>query len=223
MSKELRVQAFTHDSDIFFNEGRFNPDTSSCKELLAHELTHVIQQGHAKNKAEIGGKKVATPEKTTTSEAKEETETKATEPPEAVNKAEMIGITELPVISQSGEKASEAEPGEKAKTEKVGVEVKAKQEKTVPEAEEPEPAEKAGKERAKSAGGSGNGAAEAAPVEPLSMEGPSDKALESLTTASVSQVAASFPSLGTTLSDKLSNEHKEEAANAPVSKVAMGS
>jgi hypothetical protein len=45
MNKEVGAQAFTHGSDIYFNAGKFNPDSSSGKHLLAHELTHVVQQG----------------------------------------------------------------------------------------------------------------------------------------------------------------------------------
>jgi hypothetical protein len=45
MSKGLHAQAFTHGSDIYFNEGKFNPATTEGKTLLAHELTHTIQQG----------------------------------------------------------------------------------------------------------------------------------------------------------------------------------
>lgn len=44
MNRELRAQAFTHSSDIYFNEGRYNPGTHSGRHLLAHELTHVVQQ-----------------------------------------------------------------------------------------------------------------------------------------------------------------------------------
>jgi hypothetical protein len=44
MNKELNAQAFTNGSDIYFNNGKYSPETSEGKELLAHELTHVIQQ-----------------------------------------------------------------------------------------------------------------------------------------------------------------------------------
>ena len=44
MSKELGAQAFTHGSNIYFNSGKYNPESSQGKRLLAHELTHVIQQ-----------------------------------------------------------------------------------------------------------------------------------------------------------------------------------
>ncbi|MEP7252331.1 MAG: DUF4157 domain-containing protein [Ginsengibacter sp.] len=44
MNAELSAQAFTHGSDIYFNKGKYNPSTSEGKFLLAHELTHVVQQ-----------------------------------------------------------------------------------------------------------------------------------------------------------------------------------
>jgi len=47
MSNELGAQAFTHGSDIYFNEGKYQPETADGKHLLAHELTHTVQQGSA--------------------------------------------------------------------------------------------------------------------------------------------------------------------------------
>jgi hypothetical protein len=44
MSKEIGAKAFTHGNDIYFNNGKYNPESSSGKHLLAHELTHVVQQ-----------------------------------------------------------------------------------------------------------------------------------------------------------------------------------
>jgi hypothetical protein len=41
---KLHAQAFTHGCDIYFNEGQYHPDSPEGKHLLAHELTHVIQQ-----------------------------------------------------------------------------------------------------------------------------------------------------------------------------------
>ncbi len=43
-NRELGAQAFTLGEDIFFRNGKFRPETSAGKHLLAHELTHVIQQ-----------------------------------------------------------------------------------------------------------------------------------------------------------------------------------
>ena len=44
MNRQLKSQAFTHGKDIYFNQGRFNPESKTGKQLLAHELTHVVQQ-----------------------------------------------------------------------------------------------------------------------------------------------------------------------------------
>ena len=48
MSQDLGAQAFTHGSDVYFNEGKYNANSNSGKHLLAHELTHVVQQGGGK-------------------------------------------------------------------------------------------------------------------------------------------------------------------------------
>ncbi|MCP4368580.1 MAG: DUF4157 domain-containing protein [Deltaproteobacteria bacterium] len=45
MSQDLGAQAFTHGNDIFFNQNKFSPGTSDGNRLLAHELTHTVQQG----------------------------------------------------------------------------------------------------------------------------------------------------------------------------------
>src|SRR5690606_1503130 len=44
LSKDLGAQAFTHGNHIYFNQGKYNPDTSSGKHLLVHELAHTVQQ-----------------------------------------------------------------------------------------------------------------------------------------------------------------------------------
>ena len=47
MNQQLGAQAFTSGNDIYFNEGKYNPGSDSGKHLLAHELTHTVQQGAA--------------------------------------------------------------------------------------------------------------------------------------------------------------------------------
>ncbi|MDJ0773706.1 MAG: DUF4157 domain-containing protein [Mastigocoleus sp. MO_167.B18] len=44
MNQQLKSQAFTHGQDIYFNQGKFDPESKTGKQLLAHELTHVVQQ-----------------------------------------------------------------------------------------------------------------------------------------------------------------------------------
>jgi uncharacterized protein DUF4157 len=50
MNRSLGARAFTHGSDVYFNKGEYKPDVGSGKHLLAHELTHVVQQGGVKNR-----------------------------------------------------------------------------------------------------------------------------------------------------------------------------
>ena len=47
MNEELGAKAFTHGKDIYFNQGQFEPGSQEGKKLLAHELTHTVQQGAA--------------------------------------------------------------------------------------------------------------------------------------------------------------------------------
>jgi hypothetical protein len=44
LNRHLNSQAFTTGNNIYFGNGKYNPDTSGGKQLLAHELTHVVQQ-----------------------------------------------------------------------------------------------------------------------------------------------------------------------------------
>jgi hypothetical protein len=45
MNKQIKAQAFTKGRHIYFDTGKYNPETAAGKKLLAHELTHVVQQG----------------------------------------------------------------------------------------------------------------------------------------------------------------------------------
>ena len=47
LNRSLSAQAFTLGSDVFFSQGAYSPGTASGQQLLAHELTHVVQQGAA--------------------------------------------------------------------------------------------------------------------------------------------------------------------------------
>jgi len=44
LNRSLSARAFTTGSDIFFRQGEYQPGSSGGRKLLAHELTHVIQQ-----------------------------------------------------------------------------------------------------------------------------------------------------------------------------------
>ncbi len=44
LNRDLSAEAFTYGRDVYFREGRYAPGTYEGRSLLAHELTHVIQQ-----------------------------------------------------------------------------------------------------------------------------------------------------------------------------------
>ncbi|YAF95386.1 MAG: DUF4157 domain-containing protein [Nodularia sp. CChRGM 3473] len=44
LNQSIQAKAFTTGQDIFFRQGAYNPGTQGGQELIAHELTHVMQQ-----------------------------------------------------------------------------------------------------------------------------------------------------------------------------------
>lgn len=56
MNRELNAKAFTQGNDIYFNEGQYNPDSTDGKYLLAHELTHTLQQSASIRRAPFGSR-----------------------------------------------------------------------------------------------------------------------------------------------------------------------
>jgi len=63
LSTGIHAQAFTHGNDIYFNSGKYSPHTEAGGTLLAHELTHTIQQGasrsHAGNTTSVATKLIS--------------------------------------------------------------------------------------------------------------------------------------------------------------------
>lgn len=57
LSRSVQARAFTTGKDIFFKKDAYNPHSGDGRKLLAHELTHVVQQGAApkvQRKLEVG-------------------------------------------------------------------------------------------------------------------------------------------------------------------------
>jgi len=48
LAKQVNALAFTTGSDIFFRAGQYQPNTRSGLELMAHEVTHTVQQAKGK-------------------------------------------------------------------------------------------------------------------------------------------------------------------------------
>ena len=47
LNRQLQARAFTVHRDVFFDHGQYDPSSHTGRRLLAHELTHVVQQGGA--------------------------------------------------------------------------------------------------------------------------------------------------------------------------------
>lgn len=52
LNRTARAQAFTHGQDIYIGEGKSNLGSSEGQKLIAHELTHVVQQTGMQQKME---------------------------------------------------------------------------------------------------------------------------------------------------------------------------
>ena len=48
LATQINAKAFTVGNDIYFNQGEYQPATNTGKHLLAHELTHTLQQSNDK-------------------------------------------------------------------------------------------------------------------------------------------------------------------------------
>jgi hypothetical protein len=44
LARSVQARAFTTGADIYFASGEYRPESPSGRELLAHELAHVVQQ-----------------------------------------------------------------------------------------------------------------------------------------------------------------------------------
>lgn len=59
LNRALNARAFTTGQDIFFNQSEYNPGSSGGRELIAHELTHVVQQRQDRVQPTLLGKDMA--------------------------------------------------------------------------------------------------------------------------------------------------------------------
>jgi len=50
LSRSIQAKAFTTGQDVFFRQGAYEPRSRGGQELIAHELTHVVQQNSEKAK-----------------------------------------------------------------------------------------------------------------------------------------------------------------------------
>jgi len=55
LNRSVSALAFTTGQDIYFRQGEYSPGTAAGRETLAHELTHVVQQGGAAQDVQRNG------------------------------------------------------------------------------------------------------------------------------------------------------------------------
>jgi len=62
-ARSVQAHAYTVGSDVVFQSGKYSPDSDSGKRMLAHELTHVVQQrsGPVDGTPAAGGIKISNP------------------------------------------------------------------------------------------------------------------------------------------------------------------
>ncbi|MEM7185446.1 MAG: DUF4157 domain-containing protein [Bacteroidota bacterium] len=116
MNRDLGAQAFTNGNDIYFNQGKFDGSSKKGKHLLAHELTHVVQQtGQVQRKADPDNPpKTEAPDPTiTTAETAPADEPSTATAPEVPPSAERPeGINEsIPLELNAQMPQTEADPG----------------------------------------------------------------------------------------------------------------
>jgi len=61
-ARAVNALAYTVGNNIVFNEGRYNPNSSDGRHLLAHELTHTVQQGAVRPSGDLPIGDTAAPE-----------------------------------------------------------------------------------------------------------------------------------------------------------------
>ncbi len=214
MNRDMQAKAFTYGNDIYFNEGQYDPSSTSGKHLLAHELTHTVQQGTSSQQA------VQRKETPDAKPAAEEEKKEDSGPP-------VLGSASIPGLEPPAEEptkeavaeAKEAPLDPEASKEKKGdakgkaPEVKGKETEPKPEEEE---GKGKGKKKDKGKGKEGEKKEKLAEVKTLKLGGSSEGKLESFTNSTASQMAANIDAFGGAVADSLDKEQKAEAKNAPV-------
>ncbi|MDJ0845627.1 eCIS core domain-containing protein [Crocosphaera sp.] len=220
-NQQLNAKAFTLSNHIFFAKDTFKPDSYDGKELMAHELTHTIQQGAAIQRRieetpppspqpdSATAATVATPMAPTATQPVAETGTTPESP--VNNEAPTSGVNGTAEVTEAAapaipEAAVEARPPEMAPQETT--EAKATEE--VPEAETAE-ATSEGEEAVA-------GAPEAAPMEKAPASPEEDPAFQAVVKKAKGVAAGQRRHAPATAKAKEAQEAAEEPANALESK-----
>ncbi|MEM6697337.1 MAG: DUF4157 domain-containing protein, partial [Bacteroidota bacterium] len=118
MTKRLKAQAFAHQKDIYFNIGKLDVNSKKGQQLLAHELTHTIQQGAVKIKLQEDqfeqkelNADVKTPESSTDTSINQSSETPSSEVEEQPKEATLPELLNMEEVTETtGEEKMAARP-----------------------------------------------------------------------------------------------------------------
>lgn len=216
MNQQLGSQAFAHKKDIYFNEGKYNPGTSSGDHLIAHELTHTVQQGavvqtklEEQPEEEIQTSPEANPkQKEGTAAPVDDGDAPSAKPAANDSNSNNAPADSTPPTDQSG---SGTPPG----TNKPPADLPPATPKDH-NLSTAEPQADLNKDNPITQRAANYKEEEIKTVEELGLEGNSEQAMDTFTSASASQVAISLPGLGDKITQKLGSEKQVAAKEAPV-------
>ena len=95
LNRQLNAKAFTTGQDIYFREGEYDPGTGAGRELLAHELTHVVQQTGAAKSIQRDDNEAPTETTSATSEAETGPEPEAASPTALSGEQRSLWMTQV--------------------------------------------------------------------------------------------------------------------------------
>jgi hypothetical protein len=138
MNQYLRAKAFTNKGDIYFNQGKFDSASREGKTLLAHELTHTIQQGAATPKTDVQGTEKQTASENAPKDKKEAQAISETEAPALKVVAPPAKGGTVPPAAKDG-KTVDPKTGKKDENGKETTEEETPKEEAAPEKKKPDP------------------------------------------------------------------------------------
>ncbi len=223
MNDSIGSRAFTVGRDIYFGSGEYNPGTPTGDHLIAHELTHTVQQGASetvrKETSEVEEYQQRQDEGIEVQEDQSVEQNQRAEEDQNPEQAE-FNASELQFeqADDSVEFTPEGRSEDKVSVPKKEDEKTGANEKQSAEADQEKVDQQKKHGEVKDAPGEkkvGVSSQKSKKVESLALTGSSDQAMSSFTRASASRIAATYPSLGDALSEKMEGERAETESETP--------
>lgn len=115
-AKSVNAQAYTVGSDIVFQQGKYEPESQAGQHMLAHELTHVVQQrnGPVDGTDAGGGVKVSNPSDRFEREAVANADRVMSSAPPVAHDVQRATDGALPTVQREEGEEEEEDPGKAA-------------------------------------------------------------------------------------------------------------